>query len=119
MIKGVLNKGRSCAGRLAGKLAGREIGGEEQPPASRVEAVSARAVSMNYRLPLMRETRQNFEYLLSPLSASKSCKLFLLLYDVPLFAIMTVGVFTEWRKLPMSLSELCINTTLRCGQSFR
>ncbi|KAK5788233.1 hypothetical protein VI817_009191 [Penicillium citrinum] len=26
---------------------------------------------------------------------------------------------TEWYKLPMSLSELCINTTLRCGQSFR
>ncbi|KAF4275253.1 hypothetical protein CNMCM8812_002467 [Aspergillus fumigatus] len=32
---------------------------------------------------------------------------------------MTVGAFSEWRKLPMSLSELCINTTLRCGQSFR
>jgi N-glycosylase/DNA lyase len=29
------------------------------------------------------------------------------------------GVFTEWRRLPVSLSELCINTTLRCGQSFR
>jgi hypothetical protein len=26
---------------------------------------------------------------------------------------------TEWRKLPLGLSELCINTTLRCGQSFR
>ncbi|KAK8181663.1 DNA glycosylase [Phyllosticta capitalensis] len=26
---------------------------------------------------------------------------------------------TEWRKLPISLTELCINTTLRCGQSFR
>lgn len=26
---------------------------------------------------------------------------------------------TEWRKLPVSLTELCINTTLRCGQSFR
>ncbi|KAF2756622.1 hypothetical protein EJ05DRAFT_487495 [Pseudovirgaria hyperparasitica] len=26
---------------------------------------------------------------------------------------------TEWQKLPVSLSELCINTTLRCGQSFR
>ncbi|KAK3719088.1 8-oxoguanine glycosylase ogg1 [Vermiconidia calcicola] len=25
----------------------------------------------------------------------------------------------EWQKLPVSLSELCINTTLRCGQSFR
>ncbi|PPJ55702.1 hypothetical protein CBER1_10103 [Cercospora berteroae] len=24
-----------------------------------------------------------------------------------------------WQKLPISLSELCINTTLRCGQSFR
>ncbi|KAL3462338.1 DNA glycosylase [Aspergillus heterothallicus] len=32
---------------------------------------------------------------------------------------MTVGAFSEWRKLPISLSELCINTTLRCGQSFR
>ncbi|KAL2440742.1 N-glycosylase/DNA lyase [Exophiala dermatitidis] len=26
---------------------------------------------------------------------------------------------TEWRKIPMSLNELCIATTLRCGQSFR
>jgi hypothetical protein len=25
----------------------------------------------------------------------------------------------EWHKLPTSLTELCINTTLRCGQSFR
>ncbi|KAK8162800.1 DNA glycosylase [Phyllosticta citrichinensis] len=27
--------------------------------------------------------------------------------------------FTEWQRLPISLTELCINTTLRCGQSFR
>ncbi|KAJ4512880.1 8-oxoguanine glycosylase ogg1 [Exophiala dermatitidis] len=26
---------------------------------------------------------------------------------------------TEWRKIPVSLNELCIATTLRCGQSFR
>ncbi|KAG4432438.1 hypothetical protein IFR05_012074 [Cadophora sp. M221] len=26
---------------------------------------------------------------------------------------------SEWRKLPISLAELCIETTLRCGQSFR
>ncbi|KAL4742590.1 DNA glycosylase [Aspergillus similis] len=32
---------------------------------------------------------------------------------------MTVGSFSEWRKLPIGLSELCINTTLRCGQTFR
>lgn len=25
----------------------------------------------------------------------------------------------EWRKLPLSLTELCIDTTLRCGQAFR
>ncbi|KAK4565474.1 8-oxoguanine glycosylase ogg1 [Recurvomyces mirabilis] len=25
----------------------------------------------------------------------------------------------EWHKLPISLKELCINTSLRCGQSFR
>ncbi|TKA22893.1 hypothetical protein B0A50_07832 [Salinomyces thailandicus] len=25
----------------------------------------------------------------------------------------------DWQKLPISLTELCINTTLRCGQSFR
>lgn len=25
----------------------------------------------------------------------------------------------SWKKLPISLTELCINTTLRCGQSFR
>lgn len=29
-----------------------------------------------------------------------------------------MGAF-EWHKIPASLSELCINTTLRCGQSFR
>ncbi|KAK2871889.1 hypothetical protein FQN49_002726 [Arthroderma sp. PD_2] len=32
---------------------------------------------------------------------------------------MSIGKFSEWRKLPMTLTELCINTTLRCGQSFR
>ncbi|KAL1962918.1 hypothetical protein VTN77DRAFT_9014 [Rasamsonia byssochlamydoides] len=32
---------------------------------------------------------------------------------------MSPNCFSEWRKLPISLSELCINTTLRCGQSFR
>ncbi|CAG8116838.1 unnamed protein product [Penicillium olsonii] len=32
---------------------------------------------------------------------------------------MSTGILSEWRKLPLSLSELCINTTLRCGQSFR
>ncbi|KIW96237.1 uncharacterized protein Z519_03305 [Cladophialophora bantiana CBS 173.52] len=26
---------------------------------------------------------------------------------------------SEWRRLPVSLSELCLATTLRCGQSFR
>ncbi|KAH8676719.1 DNA glycosylase [Tricladium varicosporioides] len=26
---------------------------------------------------------------------------------------------SEWRKLPVNLTELCIDTTLRCGQSFR
>ncbi|RCI14619.1 hypothetical protein L249_6373 [Ophiocordyceps polyrhachis-furcata BCC 54312] len=25
----------------------------------------------------------------------------------------------DWRKIPVSLSELCIDTTLRCGQAFR
>ncbi|EMC95113.1 hypothetical protein BAUCODRAFT_25224 [Baudoinia panamericana UAMH 10762] len=32
-----------------------------------------------------------------------------------------MGAFNlvEWQKLPVSLTELCINTTLRCGQSFR
>ncbi|KAJ5164807.1 8-oxoguanine DNA glycosylase N-terminal [Penicillium coprophilum] len=32
---------------------------------------------------------------------------------------MSAGALSEWQKLPLSLSELCINTTLRCGQSFR
>ena len=27
--------------------------------------------------------------------------------------------FTEWQKLPVPLTELCLATTLRCGQSFR
>ncbi|KAI0898407.1 8-oxoguanine DNA-glycosylase [Annulohypoxylon nitens] len=26
---------------------------------------------------------------------------------------------SDWRKLPLSLADLCIETTLRCGQSFR
>lgn len=67
MIKGALNKGRSCAERLAGKLAGREIGGEEQPRRLELKRLARHAEYMNYRLPLRRETRQNFEmlYLLS------------------------------------------------------
>ena len=32
---------------------------------------------------------------------------------------MARGRITEWRKLPISLTELCLATTLRCGQSFR
>ncbi|KAF4552580.1 8-oxoguanine DNA glycosylase-like protein [Elsinoe fawcettii] len=32
---------------------------------------------------------------------------------------MGVINLAEWQKLPVSLTELCINTTLRCGQSFR
>ena len=32
---------------------------------------------------------------------------------------MGVINFAEWQKMPVSLLELCINTTLRCGQSFR
>ena len=27
--------------------------------------------------------------------------------------------FTEWRQLPVSITELCLETSLRCGQSFR
>lgn len=41
------------------------------------------------------------------------------LIDSQFTRVMTVGAFSEWRKLPVSLNELCINTTLRCGQSFR
>ena len=25
----------------------------------------------------------------------------------------------QWRKIPVNLAELCLDTTLRCGQSFR
>lgn len=32
---------------------------------------------------------------------------------------MTAIKTADWRKLPLSLAELCIDTTLRCGQSFR
>lgn len=32
---------------------------------------------------------------------------------------MGVPRLSEWRKLPLSLTELSINTTLQCGQSFR
>ncbi|KZF25862.1 hypothetical protein L228DRAFT_242235 [Xylona heveae TC161] len=32
---------------------------------------------------------------------------------------MTSARVGEWRKLPINLAELCINTTLRSGQSFR
>ncbi|RGP64940.1 n-glycosylase dna lyase [Fusarium longipes] len=33
--------------------------------------------------------------------------------------MFTIVGKTEWQKLPVTLKELCINTTLRCGQSFR
>ncbi|POS76262.1 N-glycosylase/DNA lyase [Diaporthe helianthi] len=32
---------------------------------------------------------------------------------------MAVLGTSQWRRLPLSLTELCIDTTLRCGQSFR
>ncbi|KAM6537031.1 8-oxoguanine glycosylase ogg1 [Fusarium falciforme] len=32
---------------------------------------------------------------------------------------MSIVKIPDWRKLPVTLAELCINTTLRCGQSFR
>lgn len=32
---------------------------------------------------------------------------------------MAVKTLAEWRKLPVTLAELSIDTTLRCGQSFR
>lgn len=32
---------------------------------------------------------------------------------------MAIKSGPEWRKLPVTLAELCIDTTLRCGQSFR
>ncbi|EHK15744.1 uncharacterized protein TRIVIDRAFT_228771 [Trichoderma virens Gv29-8] len=32
---------------------------------------------------------------------------------------MAMKRIVDWRKLPVSLTELCIDTTLRCGQSFR
>lgn len=32
---------------------------------------------------------------------------------------MTAMRATEWRKFPITLTELCLATTLRCGQSFR
>ncbi|KAK3175816.1 8-oxoguanine glycosylase ogg1 [Lecanicillium sp. MT-2017a] len=32
---------------------------------------------------------------------------------------MAVKRVANWQKLPVTLSELCIDTTLRCGQSFR
>ena len=35
------------------------------------------------------------------------------------FQLMANLRVSEWRKLPLSLTELCIETTLRCGQSFR
>ncbi|KAF7510744.1 hypothetical protein GJ744_006110 [Endocarpon pusillum] len=32
---------------------------------------------------------------------------------------MTVARMNQWKKLPVALTELCLATTLRCGQSFR
>ena len=32
---------------------------------------------------------------------------------------MTQTRALQWRKIPVSLAELCLDTTLRCGQSFR
>lgn len=39
--------------------------------------------------------------------------------EVPANLIAMAMRAAEWHKLPTSLTELCINTTLRCGQSFR
>ena len=32
---------------------------------------------------------------------------------------MTKACALQWQKIPVSLAELCLDTTLRCGQSFR
>jgi N-glycosylase/DNA lyase len=32
---------------------------------------------------------------------------------------MALQRISDWKKLPVTLAELCIDTTLRCGQSFR
>lgn len=32
---------------------------------------------------------------------------------------MAIKHAADWQKLPVTLAELCIDTTLRCGQSFR
>ena len=33
--------------------------------------------------------------------------------------VMTQTRALQWRKIPVNLAELCLDTTLRCGQSFR
>jgi hypothetical protein len=35
------------------------------------------------------------------------------------FFNMTITKMLEWKTLPVALTELCLATTLRCGQSFR
>jgi N-glycosylase/DNA lyase len=37
---------------------------------------------------------------------------------LPVKVDLSIGVMS-WRKIPIGLGELCIDTTLRCGQSFR
>lgn len=38
---------------------------------------------------------------------------------LPGFKMASRQRISEWRKLPLSLTELSIDTTLRCGQAFR
>ena len=35
------------------------------------------------------------------------------------YCIMAKTCALQWQKIPVSLAELCLDTTLRCGQSFR
>lgn len=107
---------KSCRSRRSRKTERELTEAEEPPAASSAEAASAQRVcgeTRPHRLSFHRQNSSDATRL-----ASFRCHHGLLHARCrPL--IMTVGCFSDWRKLPVSLSELCINTTLRCGQSFR
>ncbi|KAK8205519.1 8-oxoguanine glycosylase ogg1 [Zalaria obscura] len=65
-------------------------------------------------------SRTRFSRLEHLTSTSRSLHVLQVVY-LQVLTHSTMGALNlqEWQKLPVSLAELCINTTLRCGQSFR
>jgi hypothetical protein len=80
-----------------------EVGAQSKSGERKVRAFQERALA-----------RPRLDCACQGLSLEVDCYVQLLLFT-PEMAMRAA----EWHKLPTSLTELCISTTLRCGQSFR